>query len=264
MSVRTDPVWQPSDIPDVRALGTVLGIWAHPDDEAFLSGGLMAAARDHGQRVVCVTATLGEHGTADPRAWPPDRLARTRRFELRASLAVLGVDEHHLLGMVDGTLPDQPFDAAVQRLTSLMQQVRPDTVITFGPDGLTGHADHQTVSAWATAARARAVPDARLLYVTTTAEFADRWQHLHDELDVFLATGLPLRTPASALDLELCLPPALADRKLAALRAQATQTARMVTTVGEHQMRAWWSVESFVDADHAQTTGGWGTWRAAA
>ncbi|HEX3261549.1 MAG TPA: PIG-L family deacetylase, partial [Pseudonocardia sp.] len=53
-------------ITDAARLGTVLGIWAHPDDEAFLSAGLMAAARDAGQRVVCVTATLGEHGTSDP------------------------------------------------------------------------------------------------------------------------------------------------------------------------------------------------------
>src|SRR5687767_15747549 len=44
----------------VAGLGTVLGIWAHPDDEAYLSGGLMAMARDHGSRVVCVTATRGE------------------------------------------------------------------------------------------------------------------------------------------------------------------------------------------------------------
>ena len=38
-------------------LGVVLGIWAYPDDEVFLAGGLMAAARDAGQRIVCVTAT---------------------------------------------------------------------------------------------------------------------------------------------------------------------------------------------------------------
>ena len=65
-------------ITDVTQLGTVLGIWAHPDDEAFLSAGLMAAARDAGQRVVCVTATLGEHGTDDPGSWPPNRMARVR------------------------------------------------------------------------------------------------------------------------------------------------------------------------------------------
>lgn len=37
----------------VAALGTILGVWAHPDDEAYLSGGLMALARDAGSRVVC-------------------------------------------------------------------------------------------------------------------------------------------------------------------------------------------------------------------
>ena len=66
-------------------LGTVLGIWAHPDDEAFLSAGLMAAARDAGNRVVCVTATLGEHGTDNPARWPPHRLRALRRHELHAS-----------------------------------------------------------------------------------------------------------------------------------------------------------------------------------
>ena len=63
---------------DVAELGTILGIWAHPDDEAYLSGGLMALARDAGPRVVCVTATRGELGTPDPATWPPDRLAAER------------------------------------------------------------------------------------------------------------------------------------------------------------------------------------------
>ena len=49
-------------------LGTILGIWAHPDDEAYLSGGLMALASAAGSRVVCVTATRGELGTPDPLA----------------------------------------------------------------------------------------------------------------------------------------------------------------------------------------------------
>src|ERR671922_141060 len=38
-------------------LGTILGVWAHPDDEAYLSAGLMARAVRNGSRVVCVTAT---------------------------------------------------------------------------------------------------------------------------------------------------------------------------------------------------------------
>src|SRR6476660_1626515 len=98
-------------ITDAARLGTVLGIWAHPDDEAMLTAGLMAAAREAGNRVVCVTATLGEHGTDDPGCWPPGRLARIRECELRALLAALGVTEHHLLGLTDGTCAAAPFDA---------------------------------------------------------------------------------------------------------------------------------------------------------
>ncbi|HLZ38595.1 MAG TPA: PIG-L family deacetylase, partial [Mycobacteriales bacterium] len=50
----------PSGVAD---LGTILGIWAHPDDEAYLSAGLMAIARGAGSRVVCATATRGELGS---------------------------------------------------------------------------------------------------------------------------------------------------------------------------------------------------------
>ena len=43
-------------------LGTVLGVWAHPDDETYLTAGLMAQTVRRGDRVICVTATRGEEG----------------------------------------------------------------------------------------------------------------------------------------------------------------------------------------------------------
>jgi len=98
---------------DVAALGTILGVWAHPDDEAYLSGGLMALARDNGQRVVCVTATRGERGTPDPVAWPPERLAEERTRELARCLSILGVEEHHWLGYRDGGCAGADHDPAV-------------------------------------------------------------------------------------------------------------------------------------------------------
>jgi LmbE family N-acetylglucosaminyl deacetylase len=51
---------------DIRELGTVLSIWAHPDDEAYLCDGIMAMAAAAGSRVVCVTAARGELGVTDP------------------------------------------------------------------------------------------------------------------------------------------------------------------------------------------------------
>ena len=47
----------------VSELGTLLGVWAHPDDETYLVAGLMAQAVRDGHRVVCVTATRGEEGS---------------------------------------------------------------------------------------------------------------------------------------------------------------------------------------------------------
>ena len=100
-------------VDDVRTLGTIVGVWAHPDDEAYLSAGLMAAAVDAGNRVVCVTATRGERGTSDARTWPPARLARVREAELEASLAAVGVREHHWLDYPDGACATVPAPTAI-------------------------------------------------------------------------------------------------------------------------------------------------------
>jgi LmbE family N-acetylglucosaminyl deacetylase len=243
----------------VTELGTILGIWAHPDDEVYLSGGLMATARDAEQRVVCVTATRGEHGTADPEAWPPERLAALREDEHRLSLRLLGVHESRFLGIEDGRCVAEPVLPVVRRLAAIIEEVRPDTILTFGPDGLTGHQDHQTVSHWATAARALAAPGADLLYATTTAEHADMWQDLHRRLEVFLVPGLPLRRGPDALALDLRLDDDLADRKYAALRAQASQTAGPIGRVGARRFRDWCATEAFVRAGSVARRG-WPTW----
>src|SRR3954465_7309091 len=138
---------------------TLLGVWAHPDDEAYLSAGLMAEYRRRGDRVVVLTATLGEHGTGDPHAWPPARLAPTRHDELRASLAALGVEEYELLGYEDGDCASRDGTEAIAHC---MVDVDPDVIVTFGPDGLTGHPDHRAVHRWATTAWAAVAPRAQL------------------------------------------------------------------------------------------------------
>jgi LmbE family N-acetylglucosaminyl deacetylase len=228
-------------------LGTILGVWAHPDDEAYLSGGLMALARDAGSRVVCVTATRGELGTPDPRTWPPDRLAGERTGELARCLEILGVAEHHWLGYRDGECAPVDAAAAVARLCGLIEEVRPDAVLTFGPDGFTGHPDHRAVSAWATAAFDRAArPGARLLYAAV-AERRTRWNELNESLGVFL-DGYPLVTPAHRLAVDLVLEPDTAARKVRALRAQVTETAGLIAALGVGRYTAWVADESFAGA----------------
>jgi LmbE family N-acetylglucosaminyl deacetylase len=135
-----------SDVGHLPRIGTLLGIWAHPDDEAYLSSGLMSRVRNHGGRVVVVTATRGERGTDDPARWPPARLRVVRERELRASLAEVGVHEHHWLSHDDGELDGVPICRAPPS-SCLDREVAPDVIVTFGPDGMTGHADHRAISA---------------------------------------------------------------------------------------------------------------------
>ena len=230
----------------VAELGTVLGVWAHPDDEAYLSGGLMAMARDSGARVVCVTATRGELGTPDPEAWPPQRLAVERTSELARCLEVLGVREHHWLGYRDGGCAAVPVAEGAEHLCDLIDDVRPDTVVTFGPDGITGHPDHQAVSAWATAAFDRAArPGARLLHAAVAERRVPRWSALDDSLGVYLP-GYPVAVADERLALDLQLSWDVAECKVRALMAQTTQTAGLIAALGVDRYTAWVGEESFV------------------
>src|SRR3954453_23547084 len=136
----------------IARLGTVLGVWAHPDDEAFLSAGLMALVRDAGNRVVCVVATDGGLGTEQPDLWPPAKLTAVRAREHVASLAAVGVDALVRFEYGDGACAAVPLDEAVGRLLEVIDEVQPDTIVTFGPDGMTEHPDHQAVSGWAAVA----------------------------------------------------------------------------------------------------------------
>jgi LmbE family N-acetylglucosaminyl deacetylase len=238
----------------VAELGTILGVWAHPDDEAYLSGGLMALARDNGQRVVCVTATRGERGTPDPVAWPPDLLAAEREQELRRCLDILGVTEHEWLGYRDGECPAVPAAEAVERLCTVIERVRPDTVLTFGPDGLTGHDDHRAVSAWTDAAFDRSAgPGARLLHATLAGRREPRWGALTESLGIY-PPGLPVLTPDERLAVDLVLDNGTARRKYRALAAQTTQTAGLIAHLGADRYTAWVGDESFVERLPAAVT----------
>src|SRR4051812_18943618 len=149
---------------------TVLGVWAHPDDEAYLSAGFAAAALAAGDRVVAATATRGEAGIADPAD------ATVRAGELAASLAAVGVTDHRWLAapvpLCDGHLAEVPVETGVAAVTAVLADVRPDLVLTFGPDGMTGHDDHRAVSAWVT--RAVEGSGAELWYAAVTGEWLER------------------------------------------------------------------------------------------
>jgi LmbE family N-acetylglucosaminyl deacetylase len=232
---------------NVPRLGTILSVWAHPDDETFLAAGVMAAAADRGDRVVCVSATAGEQGASDPEAWPPLRLARRRTWEAAAAMAVLGVSEHHILGLPDGALADyeEQGRAVVGRL---LDEVRPDTIVTFGPDGITFHPDHIAVSRWVTAAWEERGRRSRLLYATTTDDHLRRFGGLYDEWSIYMTGDRPAGTPPEQLAMRICLDGSQLDRKLTALAAMSSQTGEVMAATRPHVYAALVAEEAFVEA----------------
>jgi LmbE family N-acetylglucosaminyl deacetylase len=228
--------------------GTLLGVWAHPDDEAYLSAGLMAAARDAGWRVVVATATWGESGTADPERWPRERLAALRRRELRDSLAAVGVTEHRHLGHRDGSCAEADEAAATGGVLRVMEEVRPDVLVTFGPDGMTGHPDHRAVSAWTTAAWEQTGRGSRLWYATVTPSFHEHWGRVNERVGLWMAPDRPCTPEAALAHTTACAGSVLA-RKRAALAAHRSQVAPLVALIGPDAFDAWWATEYFVSAE---------------
>jgi LmbE family N-acetylglucosaminyl deacetylase len=229
---------------------TLMGIWAHPDDEAYLTAGLMARFRQRGDRVVVVTATLGEHGTADPATWPPGRLAARREGELHASLLTLGVEEVRLLGLEDGRCAEHDLTDVI---AGHIDDVEPDLIVTFGPDGITGHPDHVAVHHWATAARADARPGAALWYPTFTPDFHRQWGELNERIGLWGGAEPPCTRRAEVVH-SLTLPNHLMEQKFASLQAHRSQTAPLIEMVGADTYRQWWRTESFRLGPSAEAT----------
>jgi LmbE family N-acetylglucosaminyl deacetylase len=233
---------------DVPRLGTILSVWAHPDDESYLAGGVMAAATANGQPVVCVSATAGERGTDDPGTWPPDRLGRVRQWEAAAAMAVLGVRDHRWLGLPDGGLAHLDPAGPVCRIADIMAEVRPDTVLTFGPDGTTFHPDHRTVSAWVTAAWHRAGRPGRLLHQAATDEHMRTWRERYERWGIYMTDERPETVPADRLAVRLVLSDVALDQKVAALCAMHTQIAPALAVLGPADFRESNREEAFVEA----------------
>jgi LmbE family N-acetylglucosaminyl deacetylase len=221
----------------VDDLGTILGVWGHPDDETYLTAGLMAQAVRDGRRVVCVTATRGEEGSFDEERWPTSEMGKVREAELMESLAVLGVTEHTWLDYYDGTCADVPEDEAVAKVEAIMREVQPDSVLSFGPDGMTDHPDHKATCGWATAAFERAAkPGAALYYATMTPEWAERFVPVMNRFNVFMSSDTPPVAPREELAV-FELPPDVLELKLKAIEAHVSQVEGMLNAFGQDFFR---------------------------
>ena len=181
-------------------LHRLLLVHAHPDDETLTTGGTIAryaAAPD--TAVTLVTCTLGEQGEVIPPTLAllgpdhADQLGGHRIGELADACAALGLRDHRFLGGagrwrdsgmvlaghgVRAGLPDvlhprafaapAAFDEQVDALVAVLDEVRPQVVLSYGADGGYGHPDHIRAHDITAAATAR-VPGVRKRYATAVS-----------------------------------------------------------------------------------------------
>jgi LmbE family N-acetylglucosaminyl deacetylase len=174
----------PSPSATPRAPRTIVALLAHADDETAASPVLARYARE-GVAVHMIVVSDGAAGSgsqgqylARPDSGPTgDSLAKVRADEARCAAAALGARAPTFLGFPDGKLGDYVADRGLmsrltERVATEIERLRPDVVVTWGPDGGTGHPDHRIVSNIATQLQRTGAPGMpeRLFYMYLPAE----------------------------------------------------------------------------------------------
>jgi LmbE family N-acetylglucosaminyl deacetylase len=214
---------------------TLAAVVAHPDDDAYGISSLVALhADDPGFRFVLIHATDGEAGSiAEGSGATRETLGAVRRDEDRRAWMALGrvPDRHEWFGYPDGGLADADSDEVEGRVAAILAEECPDVVLTFGPDGITGHPDHIAISRATTDAFLRFAGDGnegfrRLVYGVIRQSVIDRWNRKRiseglepwDPKVVYHLRGVPDDEIDISIDTA-----AVAPRVRAAMRAHRTQ-----------------------------------------
>ena len=129
---------------------TILGIFAHPDDESMGPGGTLAKYAAAGHRVAVLTATEGGAGRLY-RERPTDdagraELRRVRREETIRAARILGVEHLGFLGWEDGEVRRRDVLEGEELLAGFIRREKPDVLITFHGSGISHHPDHRWIT----------------------------------------------------------------------------------------------------------------------
>ncbi len=149
----------------------IVVVTAHPDDEMGFGSVLTHYARS-GATVRLLCLTLGQKGFRSHTGIDDgDELARVRERELRDSSRILGLEPPIVLEFVDQELLGPAQERVRRRVKEELTGLRPDVVVTFGPDGVTGHVDHRAVSCFVTEIlQATPAPGPSLFYFALSLE----------------------------------------------------------------------------------------------
>jgi LmbE family N-acetylglucosaminyl deacetylase len=162
---------------------SLMALFAHPDDEAFGTGGTISRYSQENVDVSLVCATRGEAGEiSDPSFATPDSLGEVRENELRCAAETMGIKQLIFLNYRDsgmaGTQENQnplafiniPSEIVIPKLVGLIRRLQPEVVVTFEPNGGYGHPDHIAIHRHTVAAfQAAGNPD-------QYPELGDAWQ----------------------------------------------------------------------------------------
>ncbi|MBI2409855.1 PIG-L family deacetylase [Candidatus Kaiserbacteria bacterium] len=119
-------------------------IFAHPDDEAFGPGGTIAKfAQERDVYLIC--ATKGEAGEYRGKRGAK-ALGNIRALELKRAAKILGVKEVFFLGFKDGALSNNLYHDIARKIERILKKIKPDTLLTYEPRGVSGHIDHITMA----------------------------------------------------------------------------------------------------------------------
>ena len=122
---------------------SVVAIFAHPDDEAFGPAGTLKKLSETND-VYILCATKGHEGNNYTES--KDKIFRIRTKELLNSAKTLGVKRVYFLGFRDGNLNNNNYHKLAAKIEKKLDAVKPQTIITFEPRGVSGHIDHIVVS----------------------------------------------------------------------------------------------------------------------
>lgn len=129
-------------------------IFAHPDDETFCVGGILAKYAAAGVAIDLYCATYGDAGkSAGVPVSSREELAELRRKETYAAAEILGIGSIEFGGYSDGALDTADATRLTSDIVAFIRRTRPTVLIGFGPEGApTGHRDHRALSRVTTAA----------------------------------------------------------------------------------------------------------------
>lgn len=215
---------------------TLLAVFAHPDDESFRPGGTLALLARRGVRVHLLTATRGESGVCgEPPLCRAEELPTVRERELRCACAALSIAPPRLLDYRDGHLSEADSEKIIAQILAVVRELHPQVMLTFGPEGLSGHPDHIAIGRCAAEAFRRTGQVAALYAVAVP-------QSLATQLGMTQIRAVPDADITLAVDVS-----SVWDAKMAAIRCHATQlgTSPILRAPIERQ-RAFLGTEYFV------------------